>query len=114
MLPGNDVGVVLQMRHQDFVAASDMSAAPGLRNKVDALGCAAHEDDLARRPGIQKSAYPLPGLFIGIGSDRRQTVTETVNIGVFALIELTQAFNHHPRLLCGGSVIEPDERLPVN
>ena len=47
LLPGHDVGVVLQVRDDDLVARADVLAAPALGDEVDALGGAAHEDDLA-------------------------------------------------------------------
>ena len=34
------------MRDDDLVARADVAAAPALRDEVDALGRAAHEDDL--------------------------------------------------------------------
>ena len=46
LLPGHDVGVVLEVRDDDLVALADVAPAPGLRDEVDALGGAAHEDDL--------------------------------------------------------------------
>ena len=46
LLPGHDVGVVLEVRDDDLVALLDVAAAPGLGDQVDALGGAAHEDDL--------------------------------------------------------------------
>ena len=47
-LPGHDVRVVLQSGDQDLVAGSDILAAVGLGDQVNAFGGAAHEDDLVR------------------------------------------------------------------
>ncbi len=44
-LPGNDVGVMLEPSNDDFIALADILAAPALRDEIDALGCAADEDD---------------------------------------------------------------------
>ena len=42
----------------DFIARADMLAAKGLRDQIDRLGRAAHEDDFALDGGVQKSAAP--------------------------------------------------------
>ena len=47
LLPRHDVGVVLQVRDDDLVPGADVLAAERLRNEVDRLRGAAHEDDLA-------------------------------------------------------------------
>ena len=49
LLPRNDVGVVLEPGDDDLVARADVAAPPALGHEVDALGGAAHEDDLAWR-----------------------------------------------------------------
>ncbi len=54
-LPGNDVRVMLEGREQDAVAGLEVRAAPAVRDQIDALGRAAHEDDLARRCGIDEA-----------------------------------------------------------
>ena len=46
LLPRDDVGVVLEPRDDDLVAGADVAAAPALRDEVDSLGRAAHEDDV--------------------------------------------------------------------
>ena len=47
LLPRHDVRVVLEVGEDDLVARADVAPAPALRDEVDALGRAAHEDDLA-------------------------------------------------------------------
>ena len=54
LLPRHDVGVVLEPGDDDLVALLDVAAAPALGDEVDALGGAAHEDDLARRAAFRK------------------------------------------------------------
>ena len=49
LLPRHDVGVMLEVRHDDLVALADVLHAPGLGDQVDAFGRAAHEDDLVGR-----------------------------------------------------------------
>jgi hypothetical protein len=58
-LPRHDVGVVLERRQQDLVAALQAWRALGLRDEVDGLGGAAREDDFARRGGIHEAAHAL-------------------------------------------------------
>ena len=49
-LPGNDIGVMLQVGDDDLVAGLQMLAAPRVRHQVDRLGGAADEHDV--RPTI--------------------------------------------------------------
>ncbi len=46
LLPGDDVGVVLEPGDDDLVARADVAPAPALRDEVDRLGRAADEDDV--------------------------------------------------------------------
>ena len=55
-LPGYDVGMVLEMRHQDFVPGGDVLAAPTLSHQIDCLSGSAHEHDLVGRGGAEGTA----------------------------------------------------------
>jgi hypothetical protein len=54
LLPGHDVGVVLQVADDDLVALARRSGAPALGDQVDALGGAAHKDDRSRSGALMK------------------------------------------------------------
>ena len=54
-LPRHDVGVMLEVADHDLVAGFEKGRAPALRDEVDRLGGAAHEDDLARVGGVEKA-----------------------------------------------------------
>jgi hypothetical protein len=54
LLPRDDVGVVLEPRDDDLVARADVAAPPALRDQVDRLGRAAHEDDLFGDGALRK------------------------------------------------------------
>ena len=57
LLPGDDVGVVLEPGDDDLVARADVAAAPALRDQVDRLGRAADEDDLSDRRRVEEAAH---------------------------------------------------------
>ena len=46
LLPGNDVGVVLELGGHHPVSGTQVGAAPAVGHQVDRLGRVAHEDDL--------------------------------------------------------------------
>src|SRR6202000_3291074 len=53
-------------------------------------------------------------LLVGVGGPCRQLVGSTVDGGVLLRGELHQSVHHHLRLLGGGRVVEPDQRLAVD
>ena len=53
-LPGNDVGMVFEVRDQDLVARLQARAAEALGNEVDRLRCAAGQDDFVARTGVNE------------------------------------------------------------
>ena len=53
-LPRHDVGMVLEVADQYLVAGFEEFRPPALRDQVDRLGGAAHEDDLARVAAFRK------------------------------------------------------------
>ena len=63
-LPGYEVRVVIHCRDDDEIASLDVPPAPRLRDEVDRLGGIAHEDDLARRPGIDEVGHRVPGRLV--------------------------------------------------
>src|SRR3984885_3763221 len=43
LLPGDDVGVMLQVRNDDLVTGKNILPTPRLRHEIDRFGSAAHE-----------------------------------------------------------------------
>ncbi len=87
---------------------------PALRDQVDALGGAAHEDDLLRRAGVEEAPHRLARRLVGVGGAGGQRVGGAVDVGVLVLVEAREAVDDRPRLLGGGGVVEPDERAAVD
>ncbi len=48
LLPGHDVGMMLEPGDDDLVVLADVLAAPALRNEIDGLGGPADEHDFVR------------------------------------------------------------------
>src|ERR1700734_3868786 len=57
LLPGDDVGVMLQVRNDDFVTGENILPAPGLCHEIDGFGSAAHEYDLFGPARAQESLH---------------------------------------------------------
>ncbi len=114
LLPRHDVGVVLELRDDDLVARADVAAAPALGDEVDALGRAAHEDDLSGDGALRNAAHLVARAFVGVGRARRQRVGGAVDVRVLVLVEVREAIDHALRLLRGRGVVEPDERAAVD
>ena len=83
LLPGHDVGVMLEPGDDDLVVLADVLAAPALRDEVDRLGCAADEDDLVRGRRVEKAADLFAGVLVGVGGAGGQLVRAAMDVRVF-------------------------------
>ena len=114
LLPGHDVGVMVQFGDDHLVAGCQVLSAVGLRHEVDTLGGATHEDDLLARCGIDEALHLLAGLFIGIGGTGCQRVGAAVDIRIIVFIVIRYLVDHLDGLLRGGAVVEPYEVVAVH
>src|SRR6185312_2259365 len=113
-LPRNDIRVMLQVRDDKLVTRLQVLAPPRVRHQVDRLGGAADEHDVLRAGRPDEVGDGVPRLLVGVGGSGRQFVCGPVNVGVLVRVELHQPVDHHLRLLRGGGVVEPDQRLSVD
>ena len=91
LLPGHDVGVVLEVGDDDLVALADVLPAPALGDEVDALGGAADEDDVVGRVCAEEPGDRGAGLLVGVGGAGGQVVRGPVDVGVLVLVEVARA-----------------------
>ncbi len=105
---------MLQVGDDDLVTGLQVLAAPRVRHQVDRLGGAAHEHDVLRRWRPDEFGNGVASLLVGVGGPCRQFVRGTVDVGVLVRVERHQPVDHHLRLLSGGRVVEPDQRLSVD
>ena len=113
-LPRHNVGVMLQRRDDDLVARLQELAPVRLRDEVDAFGRAADKDDILAGGRAQKGLHLLPGLFKRIRGARGQRVRPAVNVRIVVLVEPRDRVDHTLRLLRGGAVVHPRQRLAVH
>ncbi len=105
---------MLQMGDDNLVTRLQMLAAPRVRHQVDRLGGAANEHDVVRTRRTDELGNGVACLLVGVGGSGRQLVRGAVDVGVLVRVELDQPVDHHLRLLRGGCVVEPDQRLAVD
>ena len=111
LLPRHDIGVMLQMADEDFVAFLDIGAAPALRDEVDAFRRAAHEDDVAHGRRVEEAAGFFARGLVGVGGAGRQRMGGAMDVGVLVLVEIRDPLDHRLRFLRGRGVVEPDQLL---
>ena len=114
LLPGHDVGVVLQVADDDLVALADVLRAPALGHEVDGLGGAAHKDHFVHIGRVDELLHALAGAFVGVGGACGQFMGSAVDVGVLVLIEVRDAINHRLRLVRGGRVVKPHQLAAVH
>ena len=114
LLPGHDVGVVLETADDDFVIGADVLPTPALRDQIDRLGRAADEHDFVGGRRVQKAAHLLARPLVGVGRAGGEFVRGAVDVGVFVLVEIFQRRDDRRRLLRGRRVVEPDQSPAVD
>ncbi len=114
LLPGHDVGVMLKPGDDDLVILADVLSAPALRDEVDGLGCATDEYDLVRGRRAKKAAHLFAGVLIRVGGAGGQLMRAAMNVRVFEAVEMHEPVDDGLRLLRGGGVVEPDQRMAVD
>ena len=113
-LPGHDLGVVLEHREHDFVARLQELPAVGVGDEIDAFGRAADEDDFLDRRCTEERLHLFAGLFVGVGRAGGQRVGAAMDVRIVVLVKVRNRVDHALRLLRGGGVVEPGQRLAVD
>ena len=106
--------MMLEMRDEDFVARNEAGTAVGLRDKVDRLRRATHEDDLGGGRRIDEALHFLAGTFEQRRRLLRERVHGAVHVGVMAPRVLGDSVDHSGRLLRGSRIVEVGERMAVD
>ena len=113
-VPGDDVGVVLQLGDDHRVARSQIGMAPGSGHQVDRLSSVLGEDHLGG-PGCADKAGDLgPGLLQSLGGFHRQLVGAAVDVGVEALVVVGEGVDHQLGFLGGGRRVEINQAAAVH
>ena len=114
LLPGHDVGVMLEVGDQDLVAVPDVLAPPGLGHQVDGLGGAPGVDDGLARWCADEVRDRGPGRLVRVGRPSGQGMRGPVDVGVLVRVEVAEPVDHHLRFLGGGRVVQPDQLPSVD
>src|SRR5207302_390381 len=101
LLPGYEVGVVLEDRRHDAIAALDVVPAPRIGNEVQRLGRVANEDDLTLARRVDEARDLGAGFLEHRGRALAELVDAAVDIRVVLLEHLRHGVDHLPRLLTG-------------
>ena len=112
-LPRDDVGVVLHLGEDDFVALTHEGLAEAGGYEVDALGGATGEDDFAGGTGVEEAADGLARLFVEVGGLLGKEVHAAMDVGIDVVVFVGHGLDDAARLLCRGGVVEVDEGVLV-
>ena len=113
LLPGHDIGVVLQRGDQNLVAGLQPFAAQALRHQVDAFGGALGEDHFLAG-GVDERRQVRAGRLEAGRGVVAEIVRRPVHVAVHGAVVLTHRVDHHLRFLGGGGVIQVHQRLAVD
>jgi hypothetical protein len=107
-VPGHQVGVVLHLGQENFVAGPQVAQPPGIGHQVEGLGGVAHEDNLALL-GPNKAGQGAAGLLVGLAGLRREGVGPPVHAGVEFPVVAGYRLDDRFGLLAGGRRVEVDQ-----
>ena len=99
LVPGDDVGVVLQLGDDHRVAGAEVGSPPRLGHEVERLGGVLGEHDLAVAAGADEAGDLGPGALQRGGGLLRDEVGALVDVGVGLLVEPVEGVEHGPGLL---------------
>ena len=114
LVPGDDVGVVLELGEHDRVAGLEVGSAPRLGDEVERLGGVLGEHDLA---GVRRPDEPGDlgaGALEGGGGLLGDEVGAAVHVGVRLLVVALHGVEHGLRLLRRVGRVEVDEAAAVH
>ncbi len=94
--------------------ARDVLSAVALRHQVHRLRRPTQENDLVRVGCAKELADFFAPSFEELGRARREGVRRAMNVRVIAAVKRGGGVDDALRLLCGCSIVEPDERFAVH
>lgn len=113
-LPGDDVAVVLHGGDDDLVAFAEEGFAEAGGEQVDALRGAAGEDDFVGAAGVDEATDSLAAGFVEFSSLLRKEVNTAVDVGVDAVVFISDGINYASGLLGSSAVVQVNQRLAIN
>ena len=114
LLPGHDVGVMLEPGDDDLVALPmfwrpQLCATRLMASVAPRTNTISSEDDASK-----KAAHLLARGLIGVGRARGEFMRAAMHVRVFVAVEVREPVDDGLRLLRGGGVVEPDQRVAVD
>src|SRR5690606_22963343 len=85
-LPGDDVGMVLELGYQHAVTGIEVMTPPAVRHQINGFGHAAHPDNLPGTGAVEKTAGGFAGAFKRLGRSITEGVNAAMNIGVVVAV----------------------------
>ncbi|MNR13453.1 hypothetical protein D3C85_1298600 [compost metagenome] len=105
LLPGQQVGVVLQGANGNFVTGLEQRLKP-IGEQVQGRGGAMGEDDLLAVDGVQPAGDLFPAAFEGLGRQGAGQVLGTVHIGSTMAVVVAQGIEQDLRFLRGSGAVQ--------
>ena len=109
-LPGNDVGVMLQLGDQNLIVLSEAGTQVSRRYEVDGVCRPTDEDQFARLRRTEKGTRLFSHLFVCGCSALAEVVNATVDVGVLAGVEPRYGIDDRLWLLRRCGVVEVHQR----
>ena len=113
-LPGDDVGMMLPFRHDDFVAGVNEGLAERESDQVDRRRSAGGEHDLCAIRRVQEIPDRIPRTLIRFGRFGRQMMDRPVQVRIGMRRQSDPAVNDGLGPLNGRRVVEIDKRLAID
>ena len=96
LLPGNDVGVMLELGGEHPLAGAQVGAAPAVGHQVDRLGRVAHEHDLALRWRAEEGGDLAPRPLEPVRGVLAQLVDPAMDVRVVMGVHVRDRIDHRP------------------
>ena len=108
-LPWHNIGMVLHVRDNHFVASLHLRTTERRGHEVDGLGGAPGENNLLGLAGIDELPDPLTCRLMQVGGLLAEIVNATVNVGIHVEILVAHGIEHAQWFLCGCCIVKIDQ-----
>ncbi len=113
-MPGNDIGVMLHDRQEDFIALADIWHAISISDRIDRLSSVLREHNFVDGANVQKTANCFARLFISVCCSIREKMQTAMHICIFICVCMGNSVNDALRLLRRSTIIQINKRLAMN
>ncbi len=110
-LPWHNIRMMLHVGDENLIASGELSFHETMRNKIDSLSRATHEDNFVLIRRADKLGSFGASRLVGVCRLLAEIVNAAMDVGIFQAVVVVDGLNHGNGLLRCGPVIQESQRF---